>query len=64
MTQTLTQKTLHGLKWSYISTISIAVMQIGYTAVMARILNSSDFGLVAMSGVVLRFGVISLMREC
>jgi len=56
MTENLTQKTLHGLKWSYFSTISTAVMQIGYTAVMARLLNPSDFGLVAMSGVVLRFG--------
>lgn len=56
MTENLTQKTLHGLKWSYISTISTAVMQIGYTAIMARLLNPSDFGLVAMGGVVLRFG--------
>lgn len=56
MNQTLTQKTLHGLKWSYISTISTSLMQIGYTAVMARLLNPSDFGLVAMGGVILRFG--------
>lgn len=56
MSESLTQKTIHGLKWSYISTISTAVMQIGYTAVMARLLNPSDFGLVAMGGVVLRFG--------
>jgi len=56
MQESLTQKTLHGLKWSYISTVSTAVMQIGYTAVMARLLNPSDFGLVAMGGVVLRFG--------
>lgn len=56
MSESLTQKTIHGLKWSYISTISTAIMQIGYTAVMARLLNPSDFGLVAMGGVVLRFG--------
>ena len=31
-------------------------MQIGYTAVMARLLNPADFGLVAMGGVVLNFG--------
>jgi O-antigen/teichoic acid export membrane protein len=31
-------------------------MQVGYTAIMARLLNPSDFGLVAMGGVVLRFG--------
>ena len=56
MPNSLTSKTLHGLKWSYASTITNAVMQIGYTAMMARLLNPSDFGLVAMSGVVLRFG--------
>ncbi|MEJ5352689.1 MAG: lipopolysaccharide biosynthesis protein [Melioribacteraceae bacterium] len=56
MTESLTQKTIHGLKWSYISTISTAIMQVGYTAVMSRILNPSDFGLVAMGGVILRFG--------
>jgi len=56
MVENITQRTIHGLKWSYISTISTAIMQIGYTAVMARLLNPSDFGLVAMSGVVLRFG--------
>lgn len=54
--QTLKQKTLHGIKWSYISTITTAILQIGYTAIMARLLNPSDFGLVAMGGVVLRFG--------
>lgn len=56
MSESLTHKTIHGIKWSYVSTISTAIMQIGYTAVMARLLNPSDFGLVAMSGVVLRFG--------
>ena len=56
MPESLTHKTIHGLKWSYTSTIVRAVMQIGYTAVMARLLNPSDFGLVAMSWVVLRFG--------
>ncbi len=56
MTESLTQKTVHGLKWSYVSTITTALMQIGYTAVMARLLNPSDFGLVAMGNVVLSFG--------
>jgi len=52
----LRQRTVHGLKWSYFSTFSTAIMQVFYTAVMARLLNPSDFGLVAMGGVVLRFG--------
>lgn len=56
MPESLTQKTIHSLKWSYVSTISTAAMQVGYTAVMARLLNPSYFGLVAMGMVVLRFG--------
>jgi len=56
MTESLTKKALHGLKWSYISTFTTALMQIGYTAVMARILTPADFGLVAMGSVVLSFG--------
>jgi O-antigen/teichoic acid export membrane protein len=31
-------------------------MQIGYTAIMARLLDPAAFGLIAMSGVILRFG--------
>jgi len=56
MNESLTSKTFHGLKWSYISTITNAVLQIGFTAVMARLLEPRAFGLVAMAGVVLRFG--------
>ncbi|MGB8317388.1 MAG: lipopolysaccharide biosynthesis protein [Ignavibacteriaceae bacterium] len=56
MTENLTYKTIHGIKWNYISTIITAVMQIGYTAIMARLLEPAAFGLVAMAGVILRFG--------
>ena len=56
VTETLTSKTMRGIKWSYASTVTNAVMQIGYTAVMARLLDPKAFGLVAMAGVVLRFG--------
>src|SRR3989337_3318800 len=56
MNESLSSKTFHGLKWSYISTITNAVLQIGFTAVMARLLEPRAFGLVAMAGVVLRFG--------
>lgn len=54
--ENLTSKSLNGLKWSYASTISNAIMQIGYTAVMARLLDVNSFGLVAMGGLVLKFG--------
>ena len=56
VSETLTSKTMRGIKWSYASTVTNAVMQIGYTAVMARLLDPKAFGLVAMAGVVLRFG--------
>ncbi|HXG30077.1 MAG TPA: lipopolysaccharide biosynthesis protein, partial [Thermodesulfobacteriota bacterium] len=56
MSESLTVKTLHGLKWSYLSTLTNAVLQIGLTAIMARLLEPKAFGLVAMAGVILRFG--------
>jgi len=56
MTDNLTYKTLHGLKWSYLSTIVNSVLQIGFTAIMARLLEPAAFGLIAMAGVILRFG--------
>jgi len=56
MAESITSRTLHGLKWSYVSTFITALLQICYTAVMARLLNPTDFGLVAMAGVVLSFG--------
>lgn len=56
MSETLTSKTLHGIKWSYLSSVINTVLQIGFTAIMARLLEPTAFGLVAMAGVVLRFG--------
>jgi len=56
MTDNLTSKTLHSLTWSYLSTIVNSVLQIGFTAIMARLLEPAAFGLIAMAGVILRFG--------
>jgi lipopolysaccharide exporter len=56
MGDSLTSKTLRGLNWSYLSTIVNSALQIGFTAVLARLLEPSAFGLVAMAGVILRFG--------
>jgi lipopolysaccharide exporter len=56
MSESLTSATVHGLKWSYASTIVNALLQIAVTAVLARLLTPSAFGLVAMAGVFLRFG--------
>jgi len=56
MNQSLTNKTLRGLHWGYVSTIVNAVLQIGFTVIMARLLEPAAFGLVAMAGIILRFG--------
>ncbi|TGE25089.1 lipopolysaccharide biosynthesis protein [Hymenobacter aquaticus] len=52
----LTTTTLHSMTWTTAATIVTSVMQIGYTAIMARLLPPAAFGLVALAGVVLRFG--------
>lgn len=52
----LTSATLRGVQWTTLATVATALMQIGYTAIMARLLDPAAFGLVAMAGVVLRFG--------
>jgi len=56
MSKNLASKAVHGLKWGSAATIANALMQIGYTSVMARLLVPEAFGLVAISSVILRFG--------
>lgn len=50
------QRTFSGLKWSYISVIFVGLFQLIYTSIMARLLDPSAFGLVAMANIILRFG--------
>ncbi|MBT9393576.1 lipopolysaccharide biosynthesis protein [Hymenobacter sp. NST-14] len=52
----LTSAAVHGVKWTTAATVITAVLQIGYTATMARLLSPAAFGLVALAGVILRFG--------
>ena len=56
MTENLTRSTFSGLKWTYGATAASVLLQVGYTAVMGRLLTPADFGLVAMALVFLRFG--------
>ncbi|WP_266204818.1 lipopolysaccharide biosynthesis protein [Pontibacter kalidii] len=56
MSKNLASKAVSGLKWGSVSTIANAVMQIGYTSAMARLLAPEAFGLVAIAGVIIRFG--------
>jgi lipopolysaccharide exporter len=56
MEVSITEQTAYGIKWNYLSAITNAVIQIGYAAIMARLLDPESFGLMAMAAVVLRFG--------
>ena len=52
----LTNRAINGLQWSFLSVVVISVIQIGYSALMARLVAPEAFGLVAMANVILRFG--------
>ena len=56
MFESLTNRTLHGLKWSYTFTGLNFLSQFLLTYVLARLLGPKDFGLMAMANVILRFG--------
>jgi lipopolysaccharide exporter len=56
MSQSLTSKTVQGIKWSTISTILNAVIQIGFSARMARLLDPAAFGIVGMTNLIIGFG--------
>jgi lipopolysaccharide exporter len=54
--QGLSKRTWSGLQWTYGAALLGALLQLGYTAAMGRLLSPSDFGVLAMAGVFLRFG--------
>lgn len=54
--ENLTTKTVRGIKWNSVATITNAVVQLGYGAIMARLLDPAAFGLMAMSHVIIAFG--------
>lgn len=56
MSENLTSKTVRGIKWNSVATVSNAIIQLGHSAIIARILDPGAFGLMAMSAVVLGFG--------
>lgn len=53
----LTLSTYKGLQWTYVASAVGAVLQLGYTAVMGRLLTPTDFGVLAIALVFLRFGL-------
>lgn len=54
--RSLTADTLRGLKWTYLATVCSALLQIGVTATMSRLLAPAAFGVIAAAGLFLRFG--------
>lgn len=56
MTKRLTAKTVAGLKWTYLVSAINLVLQIGLTAIMARLLAPDAYGLVAIAYVAIKFG--------
>jgi lipopolysaccharide exporter len=54
--QDLSKRTWSGLQWTYGASLIGALLQVGYTAAMGRLLSPSDFGVLAMAAVCLRFG--------
>lgn len=56
----LKQASISGVKWSSISQVSRQIMQLVTTAVLARLLSPSDFGLVGMATITIGFvGIFS-----
>ena len=57
----LKQAATHSIKWSLVSQVGRQVMQFVTTAILARLLSPSDFGLLGMATIVIRF--IDLFKD-
>ncbi|GGI05396.1 lipopolysaccharide biosynthesis protein [Egicoccus halophilus] len=55
-TDSMSKRTWSGLQWTYGASIFGALLQVGYTAAMGRLLRPADFGVLAVATVFLRFG--------
>jgi lipopolysaccharide exporter len=51
----LTAQTASGLSWFYLSTMTLMVANLAYTATISRLLDPVDFGLMAMANLVVLF---------
>jgi O-antigen/teichoic acid export membrane protein len=51
----LVAKTLSGMRWTTLAMVTNVGFNLGYTAVMARLLAPSAFGLIAMAQIAIRF---------
>ncbi len=51
----LTAQTAAGLRWFYLSTVTLVVANLAYTATISRLLDPATFGLMAMANLVVLF---------
>jgi O-antigen/teichoic acid export membrane protein len=51
----LVAKTLSGMRWTTLAMVTNVSFNLGYTAIIARLLAPSAFGLIAMSQIAIRF---------
>lgn len=51
----LTAQTASGLKWSALSTVALVVANLAFTATVSRLLEPTEFGLMAMANLVVLF---------
>jgi lipopolysaccharide exporter len=51
----LTAQTASGLRWFYLSTMTLMVANLAYTATISRLLDPTTFGLMAMANLVVLF---------
>lgn len=56
MSESLSSKTIKGIKWNYFFTILNVIGQLISTTVLARLLFPRDYGLIAIANIVLGFG--------
>lgn len=54
----LKEKVVKGTSWNIVSQISVQILSLGVTVVLARLLNPDDFGIVALSDVFLGFAYL------
>ncbi len=52
----LTEQATSGLSWSALSTVALVVANLAYTATISRLLDPTEFGLMAMANLVVLFG--------
>ena len=51
----LTAQTVYGLRWFYLSTVTLMVANLAYTATISRLLDPATFGIMAMANLVVLF---------